>query len=239
MTEYSLSRRLAAEAIGTFFLLATIVGAGIMADAISMGNGGVALMGDTLPIVGILVVLIYMLAPISGAHFNPAVTLAFFLRREISARDASLYVPTQIIAGIAGVIIANIMFGLPALQEATNVRTGMNLWLAEVVATFGLVWVVFMFIRFQPNLVAPAVGLYIGAAIWFTASTSFANPAVTIARSFSDTYTGIARADVGAFIAAELFGAVLAVAFTGWLLRPEAAKVEERSPEPNQQETDG
>lgn len=219
MNEFSLARRLAAEAIGTFFLLMTIIGAGIMADAISLGNGGVSLMGDTIPIVFILIVLIYMLAPISGAHFNPAVTLAFFIRREISARDALLYVPTQIAAGIAGAMLANIMFGLPAIQEATTLRTGMNLWIAEVVATFGLIWVVLMFIRFQPTLVAPAVGLYIGAAIWFTASTSFANPAVTIARSFSDTYTGIAPANIGAFIGAELIGAVLAVIFTGWLLK--------------------
>ena len=224
MQEFNLARRLAAEFIGTAFLLATIVGAGIMAEALAGGNGGVALLGDTLPIAAILVVLIYMLGPVSGAHFNPAVTLAFLLRREVSLADALAYVPVQIAGAIAGTWAAHIMFGLPVIETATNIRAGSNLLAAEVVATFGLVWVVFMFIRFKPEAVAPAVGLYIGAAIWFTASTSFANPAVTIARALSDTYTGIAPQFVAPFIAAQVVGAVLAVAFTGWLLKPATAR---------------
>lgn len=223
MFDFSIERRLAAEFVGTAFLLATIVGAGIMADALAGGNGGVALLGDTLPIAAILVVLIYMLGPVSGAHFNPAVTLAFFLRREISARDALLYVPVQVIGGLAGVAAAHYMFGLSVVETGTIARSGANQWFSEIVATFGLVWVVFMFVRFKPGAVAPAVGLYIGAAIWFTASTSFANPAVTIARSFTDTYTGIAPEHVWPFIVAEILGAVLAVAFTGWLLKPAPA----------------
>jgi glycerol uptake facilitator-like aquaporin len=211
-------RRLASEALGTFALLATVVGSGIMADRLADGNVAIALLGNTIPTGAILVVLITIFGPISGAHFNPAVTLSFLLRREISLPDAALYVIVQIAAGIAGVLTAHVMFDLALVDFSTTTRSGLGQWTGEFVATFGLVGTILACLKARPQAVPMAVGLYITAAYWFTSSTSFANPAVTIARSFSDTFAGIAPADVALFIAAQLVGAVTATFLFGWLL---------------------
>ena len=223
-----LRRRLAGEALGTGFLLATVVGSGIMAEALAGGNVALALLGNTLPTGAILVVLILIFGPLSGAHFNPAVTLAFALRREISPADAVLYVLAQIAGGVAGVWAAHAMFELPVLQIALHERAGPAQWFAEFVATFGLLASILGALRWRPQAVCYAVGLYITAAYWFTASTSFANPAVTIARGLTDTFSGIAPAHVPAFIAAQLIGAVAAVAVFGWLMPMPAAVAEDR-----------
>ena len=219
-----LPRRLAAEALGTGFLLATVVGSGIMAERLADGNMALALLGNTIPTGAILAVLILVFGPLSGAHFNPAVTLAFSLRREIAPRDAAMYVLAQIAGGIAGVWAAHAMFELPVLQVSLHDRTGPAQWFAEFVAAFGLLAAIFGAVRWRPDAVCYAVGLYITAAYWFTASTSFANPAVTIARGLTDTFSGIAPAHVPAFIAAQLVGAVAAVAIFGWMMpRPRTA----------------
>ena len=216
---YRPTQRYAAELIGTFFLLATVVGSGIMAEKLAGGNVAIALLGNTLPTGAILVVLITMLGPISGAHFNPAVTLVFRLRQEISARDSLIYVAAQIVGGILGVWAAHIMFDLSLLQGSTTARTGTAQWFSEIVATFGLVFVILATLKAKQEAVAMAVGLYITAAYWFTASTSFSNPAVTIARSFSDTFAGIFPPDAIGFIFAQLVGAVLAWLLCRWLLQ--------------------
>jgi glycerol uptake facilitator-like aquaporin len=212
-----LSRRLAAETLGTAFLLAAVVGSGIMAQRLSGGNGALALLGNTLPTGAILVVLILIFGPISGAHMNPAVSVAFALRRNLPWRDATAYVVAQIIGAVIGVWIAHLMFDLPVWQISFHVRSGAGQWLAEFVATFGLVLTIFGCAANAPAAVPFAVGLYITAAYWFTASTSFANPAVTIARALTDTFAGIAPAGISAFIAAQLLGATIAVALVGWL----------------------
>jgi glycerol uptake facilitator-like aquaporin len=212
-----LSKRLAAEALGTALLVATVVGSGIMADRLS-DDVAVSLLGNTLPTGAILVVLITILGPVSGAHFNPAVTLVFALRAALPAREAVAYVAAQVAGGIAGTVAAHMMFELPVLQYGLTARTGPAQWFAEVVAAFGLVFTILAGIRHRPEAVPWLVGLYITAAYWFTASTSFANPAVAIARAFSDTFAGIRPADLPGFIAAELLGAVLALALAGWLL---------------------
>jgi glycerol uptake facilitator-like aquaporin len=212
-----LSRRLAAEALGTAVLVATVVGSGIMADRLS-DDAAVSLLGNTLPTGAILVVLITTLGPISGAHFNPAVTLVFALRREIATNAALAYTAAQIAGGIAGTFLAHAMFELPILQVSATVRTGAGQWLAEAVAAFGLVFTILAGLRFRADAIPWLVGLYITAAYWFTASTSFANPAVAIARALSDTFAGIRPADLPGFIAAELFGALIAMGFAGWLL---------------------
>ncbi|MEO1745170.1 MAG: MIP/aquaporin family protein [Pseudomonadota bacterium] len=214
--DYTNSQKLGAEFVGTAFLLATVIGSGIMGETLSGGNVAVALLGNTIPTGAILVVLITMLGPISGAHFNPAVTLVFRLRGEIETPLAVQYVGVQIVGGILGVLIANAMFGLDVFQFSQKVRSGGPQWLAEIVATFGLVTVIFLTIRAKESAVAMAVGLYITAAYWFTASTSFANPAVTIARGFSDTFAGIRPLDVAPFIAMQIIGAVLAWAYCRW-----------------------
>ncbi|MEO1197661.1 MAG: MIP/aquaporin family protein [Pseudomonadota bacterium] len=214
---FDLPRRLTAEALGTAFLVGTVVGSGIMADMLT-DDVALALLGNTLPTGAILVVLITILGPISGAHFNPAVTLAFALRKEIGAQAAMGYVVAQIAGGIAGTLIAHAMFELPVVQISETVRSGAGQWIAEVVATFGLVATILAGVRFRATAVPWLVGLYITAAYWFTASTSFANPAVAIARGLTDTFSGIRPIDVPAFIAAECLGAVLAVAVLGWLL---------------------
>ena len=211
-------RRLAAEALGTFALLATVVGSGIMAEQLAGGNVAIALLGNTIPTGAILFVLITMFGPRSGAQFNPAVTLSFLLRREISLSDAALYVVVQIGAGIAGVVTAHVMFDLALIDFSTTQRSGLGQWTGEIVATFGLVGTILACLKARPQAVPMAVGLYITAAYWFTSSTSFANPAVTIARSFSDTFAGIALADVAPFIVAQTVGAVLATVVFGWLL---------------------
>ena len=206
-----MSRRLLAEAIGSFFLFACVVGSGIMAEALADGNDAVALLGNTLATGAILAVLIAMLGPISGAHFNPAVTLAFRLRGEIGTGEALLFVLVQLAAGILGVWAAHLMFDLPALQLGVKPRTGAGQWLGEGIATFGLVLTILGTVRVNRAWVPASVGLYISAAYWFTSSTSFANPAITVARGLSDTFAGIAVADIPAFIAAQLAGAVVAV----------------------------
>jgi len=214
-----LSQRLAAEFIGTAFLLATVVGSGIMAERLAGGNVAIALLGNTIPTGAILFVLITMLGPISGAHFNPAVTLVFALRREIAAREASLFVVAQIVGGILGVLATHIMFDESVFQFSQKIRTGGPQWFAEGIATFGLVFTILATLRAKPDAVATAVGLYITAAYWFTASTSFANPAVTIARSLSDSFAGIRPLDAPLFIVAQIVGAVLALIVCRWLLR--------------------
>ncbi len=216
-------RRLMAEWLGTFSLLATVVGSGIMAENLAGGNVAIALLGNTIPTGAILVVLITVFGPISGAHFNPAVTLSFALRREISPGDASLYVLAQIIGGIIGVFAAHFMFDLNLLEASTTMRSGPGQWMGEFIATFGLVGTILACLKARPDAVPMAVGLYITAAYWFTSSTSFANPAVTIARGFSDTFAGIHPSNVAAFVAVQLVAAVLATGFFKWLLADEAA----------------
>jgi glycerol uptake facilitator-like aquaporin len=213
---FDLSRRLASEAIGTGLLVATVVGSGVMADRLT-DDTALALLGNTLPTGAILVVLITIFGPVSGAHFNPAVTMILALRREIEVNAALAYIIAQLFGGIAGAFLAHAMFELPILQASATARTGMGQWIAEAVAAFGLVFTILAGLRFRSDAIAWLVGLYITAAYWFTASTSFANPAVAIARAFSDTFAGIRPIDVPGFIAAELLGALLAMALAGWL----------------------
>ena len=212
-----LSQRLVAEALGTAFLLAAIIGSGVMAQRLSGGNQALALLGNTLPTGAILVVLILIFGPVSGAHFNPVVSLAFALRRELSWPDAAAYVVAQVVGGVAGVWAAHAMFELPIVQLSSTVRSGPGQWFAEIVAAFGLLLTIWGCVSRAPAAVAYAVGLYITAAYWFTASTSFANPAVTLARSLSDTFAGVAPAGVAAFVAAQIAGALAAVALARWL----------------------
>jgi glycerol uptake facilitator-like aquaporin len=213
----TLARRVFSEALGTAFLLAAVVGSGIMAQRLAGGNVALALLCNTLATGAMLAVLILIFASTSGAHFNPAVSLAFALRGELTWTTASAYVVAQVIGAIVGVWIAHLMFELPVWQVSTIVRTGPGQWLAEFIAAFGLLLTIFGCVGTAPGAVAYAVGLYITAAYWFTASTSFANPAVTIARSLSDTFAGIAPAGVLAFIAAQMLGSVAAVVIARWL----------------------
>ena len=215
----ALPQRAFCEWLGTAFLLAAVVGSGIMAQKLAGGNGALALLCNTLPTGAILVVLILVFGPLSGAHFNPAVTLAFALRAGLPWSTAAVYIVAQVLGGIAGVWMAHLMFELPVWQFSITVRTGPGQWLAEAVATFGLLLTVFGCVWRRPDSVAYAVGLYITAAYWFTASTSFANPAVTVARSLSDTFAGIAPAGVPAFIVAQLAGTLAAVVLSHWLWR--------------------
>ena len=212
-----LFRKLAAEGLGTAFLLATVVGSGIMAAKLAGGNTAIALLGNTIPTGAILVVLISTLGPISGAHFNPLVSLAALINRSMKPPEVAAYIAVQIIGAILGVFIAHAMFDLPLLQASTTMRSGTPQWLAEVVASFGLLTVIFLSVRNAPQQVALNVGLYITAAYWFTASTSFANPAVTLARSFSDTFAGIRPEDVLGFVLAQLIGAALAIVVDRWV----------------------
>lgn len=229
MTQFDTGRRLTAEAIGTALLLASVVGSGIMGERLAGGNDALALLGNTIATGAILVVIILMFADISGAHFNPAVTLTFLLRREIGLGLAAAYIVVQAIGALIGMGVAHAMFEEPILQLGVKARTGPAQWLAEVIATFGLVATILATARFRPQAVAYAVGLFIAAGYWFTASTSFANPAVTLARAFTATFSGIAPADAPAFIAAQLAGAALAAFLLGWLLRPAAEKVSEKA----------
>jgi glycerol uptake facilitator-like aquaporin len=215
----TLPQLLLAEALGTAFLLAAVVGSGIMAQRLSGGNGALALLCNTLPTGAILTVLILTFGPLSGAHFNPAVSIAFALRGELSWRNAGYYVAAQLIGGIIGVWAAHLMFELPIWQVSLHVRAGAGQWLAEFVATFGLLLTILGCVARTPAAVPYAVGLYITSAYWFTASTSFANPAVTIARSLSDTFAGIAPTGVVAFIAAQFIGMFAAVLLSRWLWR--------------------
>ncbi len=214
-----MQRRLFAEWLGTLFLLATVVGSGIMAERLAGGNVAIALLGNTIPTGAILVVLITIFGPISGAHFNPAVTLVFWMRREISTRDSLAFVAVQILGGICGVLIAHIMFENPLFDPSTHARTGPAQWVSEFVATFGLVATILGTLKARAEAVPMAVGLYITAAYWFTASTSFANPAVTIARSLSNTFAGIDPSHVAMFILVQLLGAVASALTFKWLLK--------------------
>ena len=218
-----MQRRLMAEWLGTFSLLATVVGSGIMAERLAGGNIAIALLGNTIPTGAILVVLITIFGPISGAHFNPAVTLSFAIRKEIEVKDAGFYVIAQIFGGIVGVFAAHIMFDNSLIDPSTTNRTGIGQWVGEFVATFGLVGTILACLKARPDAVPMAVGLYITAAYWFTSSTSFANPAVTIARGFSNTFAGINPSHVAAFIMIQLLAAALATFFFGWLLKEESA----------------
>lgn len=216
-----LRRRLSAEALGSFFLFAGVIGSGIMAERLAGGNDGVALIANTGATGAILFVLITMLAPVSGCHINPAVTLAMALRREIGARDAVLYVLVQLVAGVLAAWAAHLMFEVPILQFSVRERTGLGQWAGEFVATFGLVLTIIGTLRHKPQAIAASVALYITAAYWFTSSTSFANPAITVARSLSDSFSGIAPADVPGFVAAQLAGAMVAVLLGRWLFAAE------------------
>ena len=184
-----MTKRLIAEFIGTFFLLATVVGSGIMGDTLSGGNVAIALLGNTIATGAILVVLILVFGPISGAHFNPAVTVSLLIRKEISPVEAAVYMLIQVIAGVSGVLAAHVMFDQPVMQLSETARSGGGQWFAEMIATFGLVMTILGCVRYRPDAVAYGVGLFITAGYWFTASTSFANPAVTIARAFTDTFS--------------------------------------------------
>lgn len=223
---FSLSRQLTAETLGTCLLLAIVVGSGIMGESLSGGNDAIALLGNTLATGAGLVVLILIFGPVSGAHFNPAVTLAFVLRRDITPMRAVGFCAAQIAGGIAGVALAHAMFDAPILQESLKARAGYGQALGEAVATFGLVMVILCCVRLREDAIPYAVGLFITAGYWFTSSTSFANPAVTIARTLTDSFAGIRPADAPVFIAAQLVAATMATMLVAWLFaaprRPDA-----------------
>jgi glycerol uptake facilitator-like aquaporin len=218
MAEATMARRHVGEALGTALLLATVVGSGIMAERLSGGNDGLALLANTLATGAVLPVLILIFAPVSGAHLNPAVTAMFALRRELSPATAAAYVMVQAVGAVVGVALAHAMFGLPPLDIGAKARSGLGQWIAEAVATGGLVLTILGVRRAMPAAVPFAVGLWITAAYWFTASTSFANPAVTLARSASDTFAGIRPADVPGFVVAQLLGAAAATLLFRWLV---------------------
>lgn len=220
--QFDLSRRLAAEALGTFFLVMAVVGSGIMAEKLAGGNGAIALLCNTLPTGAVLFVIITIFVSVSGAHFNPAVTLVMMVKGMIGRRAGLAYMAVQIAGGCLGAIAAHLMFDLSPIQFSATARTGAGQWIGEFIATFGLIATILGCVRFNPGSLAPAVGLYITSAYWFTSSTSFANPAVTIARAFSDTFAGIAPRDVPGFLAAEFLGALAAAFVFAWLLTPAA-----------------
>ncbi|GAA0592801.1 aquaglyceroporin AqpS [Craurococcus roseus] len=218
---FDLPRRLAAEALGTALLVAAVVGSGTMAERLT-ADAALALLANTLATGAVLVVLVTTLGPVSGAHLNPAVSLVFAVRGELPRPEAAPYALAQLAGGVAGTVSAHLMFGLPLVAASAKVRTGGAQWFSEGVATFGLVMVVLAGIRFERRAVPWLVGLWITAAYWFTASTSFANPAVAAARSLTDTFSGIRPADLPGFVAAQLAGALAAAALVGWLLREPA-----------------
>jgi len=216
-------RNLAAEALGTGILVATVVGSGIMAQRLT-DDIALALLGNTIATGAILVVLIGVLGPLSGAHFNPAVTLVMALRRQLSAADAGLYVLAQICGAMLGTMLAHLMFDLPLVSAYADPRNGPSQWLSEAVATFGLVLTILVSLRYAPEHIAMRVGLYITAAYWFTASTSYANPAVTVGRALTASFAGIGPADVPGFIIAQILGGLLALALSAWLLRTQTER---------------
>jgi glycerol uptake facilitator-like aquaporin len=224
-----LARRLLAEALGTAILVATVVGSGIMADKLAGGNQAIALLGNTIPTGAILVVLITILGPISGAHFNPAVSLVFAARGELPWREVLPYIALQCLGGIAGTMIAHLMFDLAPIMIGTTARSGPSQWLAEAVATFTLVLTILGGIRYAPQAIPWLVGLVITAAYWFTASTSFANPAVTLARGFTTTFAGIAINHVPGFIVAQLIGAAIGALVASALFRSASLQVTEKA----------
>jgi glycerol uptake facilitator-like aquaporin len=216
MKAFDLSRRLVAEGLGTMFLVAAVIGSGIMGEQLSGGNAAIALLGNTLATGAALMVLILIFGPVSS-HFNPIVSLSFALQRVLPWREFLIYVPVQIMAGIAGAMLAHIMFDLPLITASTHLRTGLGVWTGEIVASFGLLATILGCLRARPDAVPYAVGLFITAGYWFTSSTSFANPAVTIARSLTDTFSGIRPMDVPGFVVAQIVGALLATAVIRWL----------------------
>ena len=222
-----LARRLLAEGIGSAFLFATVIGSGIMAERLAGGNVAIALLGNTMATGAILFVLITMLAPVSGAHFNPAVSMVAAAHGDLSWGNAALYAATQLACGIGGVLVAHLMFDVPILQVSTHARTGIGQWAGEAVATFGLIMTILGTVRHRPDWVPASVALYITAAYWFTSSTSFANPAITVARSLSDSFAGIAPRDVPMFVIAQLAGALAAAAVARLLFQaaPEIAPI--------------
>jgi glycerol uptake facilitator-like aquaporin len=212
-----INRAVCAEAVGSFFLFATVIGSGIMAANLSQGNLAIALLGNTTVTAAMLFVLIAMLGPVSGAHFNPAVSLVAAWRGELSVRLLFAYISAQLLFGIMGVWAAHLMFDMPVLQLSTTARTGLGQWLAEAIATFGLILTILGTVRHRAEWVPASVALYITAAYWFTSSTSFANPAITIARSLTDSFSGIAPFDVPMFLLAQLVGAACAAAAARFL----------------------
>ena len=220
---FDLGRRLAAELIGTALLLSIVIGSGIMGERLAGGNVAIALLGNTLATGSGLVVLITIFGPLSGAHFNPVISLIFAFRKQLSAKAAGAYVLAQTIGAVAGVWAAHAMFGEPILQLSTKLRDGPALAFSEFIATFGLIAAILGALRFRPDFTPVVVGLYITAAYWFTASTSFANPAVTIARSLSNTFAGIAPSSAPLFIVAQVGGAIVASSLFGWLFRDRTA----------------
>lgn len=218
--QFDLTRRLVAEGLGTALLVATVVGSGIMGEQLAGGNAAIALLGNTLATGTALVVLILIFGQISGAHFNPIVSLSFALQRKLPGMDFSAYVGAQLAGGVAGTMLAHIMFHLPLITVSTHARTGIGIWTGEIVASFGLLTTILGCLRTRPDSIPYAVGLFIMAGYWFTSSTSFANPAVTIARSLSDTFSGIRPADVPGFIIAEVIGTLLATGIFSWLWNP-------------------
>ncbi|MCX7326426.1 MAG: aquaporin family protein [Hyphomicrobiales bacterium] len=224
MDRADLPRQLAAEALGTGLLVATVVGSGIMAARLAGGNTAIALLGNTIATGAILVVLITILGPVSGAHFNPAVSLVMALRKALAWNRLAPYAAAQIAGGCAGALLANAMFDLPVMQLATTARGGAGQWIGEIAATFSLIGAILGAVRFAPQSVPMIVGLTITAAYWFTSSTSFANPAVTVARALSDSFSGIAPASVPAFILAQIAGALAGLSVWGWLFGHKPAK---------------
>ena len=215
----SLAQRLLAEAVGTTALLATVVGSGIMGTQLAAGNDAIALLANAAATAGVLYVAIVVLGPLSGAHFNPAVTLAMRLRGDLDTRATLAYVGVQCVAAIAGVVLAHAMFDLPLLQPGTHARTGAAQWLSEAIATCGLLLTLLLGLRARPTAIPALVAAYIFAAYWFTASTSFANPAVTLARALTQTFAGIRPIDAPGFIVAQLVGTALALLLAAWLER--------------------
>ncbi len=228
MLAFDLPRRLVAEAIGTALLVAVVVGSGIMGEQLAAGNDAVALLANTLATGAALAVLILIFGPISGAHFNPVVSLSFALRGELRWMDFSAYLPLQFAGAIGGTLLAHIMFDQPLVQASLHVRTGTGVWVGEIVASFALLAAILGCLRTRPEAVPYAVGLVIAAGYWFTSSTSFANPAVTVARSLTDSFSGLRPGDVPGFIAAQIVGAVAATLLMRWLwadsARPQAAR---------------
>ncbi|WP_159793061.1 aquaporin [Croceibacterium salegens] len=216
-----MARKLAAEGLASFFLFSGVIGSGVMAEALAGGNIAVALLGNTLATGAILFVLIVVFGPVSGAHMNPAVSLVMALRGEMSWRDCLLYVLVQLAFGMLGAFAVHLMFDLPILQYSAKARSGIGQWTGELIATFGLILTILGTLRYRPEWIAPAVALYITAAYWFTSSTSFANPAITVVRSLSDSFAGIAPAHVPLFVVAQLSGAALAAGVGRLLFDPD------------------
>lgn len=215
--KFDLSRRLFAETLGTGLLVSVVIGSGIMGEQLAGGNAAIALLGNTLATGAALVVLILIFGPVSGAHFNPVVSLSFSLQRKLPWIECLYYIVVQIIGAVVGTLLAHIMFSLPLIEASTHIRTGVGVWTGEIVASFGLLATIIGCLRTRPEAVPYAVGLFITAGYWFTSSTSFANPAVTIARSLTDTFSGIRPDDVFGFVIAQIVGSVLATLVFGWL----------------------